>query len=82
MKVNRGEGVYYRHAIAQAVLYRESIRNATPLHFWFHDFDVAPTACRAAVVVHDFVNPKWQDRMRRLCALFDIELVTIDPRFA
>ena len=48
-----GIGGYYRHAISQAVLYRQFIRAATPLHAWFKDQDLDADDCRAAVVVPD-----------------------------
>lgn len=79
MKVNRSEGQYYRHAVAQAVLYRDFIRNATPLHFWFHKFDLDPTTCRAAVVVPTISTPGWHARLGAVCELFDVELVIVDP---
>jgi hypothetical protein len=79
MKVNRGEGQYYRHAVAQAVLYREFIRQATSLHFWFEKFGLDATRCRAAVVVPTIGSPVFGDRLRALCDLFDVALVTVDP---
>ena len=48
------EGQYYRHAVAQAVLYRDFIRKATALHLWFDHYDLDATLCRAAVVVPEF----------------------------
>ena len=82
MKVNRSEGQYYRHAVAQAVLYREFIREATPLHFWFAGFDLAPTECRAAVVVPTISTPEWQAPLEALCRLFDVPLVVVDASAA
>ncbi len=50
-----GEGQYYRHALTQAVLYREFIRNAVAFHPWFQGLDqgqpaLQPKFCQAAVV--------------------------------
>ncbi len=52
MKVeNQSVGLHYRHAIAQAVLYRHFIRIATPLHPWFDGRGLRAEACEAVVVV-------------------------------
>ncbi|WP_457202666.1 hypothetical protein [Nocardioides sp. HB32] len=82
MKVNRSEGQYYRHAVVQAVLYRHFIRRATPLHFWFDQFGLDPTLCRAAVVVPTVRTQMWQDRLSALCALFGVDLVVVDEAAA
>lgn len=82
MKVKRSEGQYYRHAVVQAVLYRHFIRHATPLHFWFDQFDLDPTLCRAAVVVPTIRTRRWQDRLAALCELFDVDLVIVDESAA
>ena len=42
MKVRLSEGQYYRHAVAQAVLYRDFIRKATALHPWFDTTSSTP----------------------------------------
>lgn len=86
MKVEGGGGTgqYYRHGIAQSVLYREFIQAATPLHPWFENQHLDPTACRAALVVPEPArDPK--DRMaavRALCDLFEVTLVLVPPRYA
>jgi hypothetical protein len=81
MKVQGGAGVgqYYRHAVVQAVLYRQFIRGATPLHRWFESQDLEATACRAAVVVPQLPagSQQWRIRLQRLCALFDVALVEV-----
>jgi len=82
MKVNRSEGQYYRHAVVQAVLYRHFIRHATPLHFWFDQFGLDPTLCRAAVVVPTIRTNRWQARLAALCEMFDVELVIVDESSA
>jgi hypothetical protein len=78
---NSGVASYYRHAVSQAVLYREFIRRATHLAPWFERFGLDHTACRAAVVVPEFraEHTIWKDRLTRVCAVFDVELVTV-PR--
>ena len=45
-----GQGQYYRHAITQAVLYREFFRHATDMHGWFRDLGLEPTDFQGAVV--------------------------------
>ncbi len=85
MKVQGGAGVgqYYRHAVAQAVLYREFIRRASPLHDpWFTVRGLDATACEAAVVVPQMTNPKqaqWRDRVVRLCEVFGVAFVEVAP---
>jgi hypothetical protein len=87
MKVEGGAGVgqYYRHAVAQAVLYREFIRRATPLHPWFDAQELDASRCQAAVVVPRLMNPRherWRDHVTRLCAAFEVAFVEVDPSHA
>ena len=86
MKVNGGGGVgrYYRHAIAQAVLYREFIRQASPLHFWFEQQDLDATGCQAAVVIPEFstASDRWRPRLQALSDLFGVALVEVDNEYA
>lgn len=87
MKVQGGAGVgqYYRHAVAQAVLYREFIRQATPLHFWFEERGLSASACEAAVVVPEVTNPRharWREHVARLCEAFGLAFVEVDPSHA
>lgn len=87
MKVQGGGGVgqYYRHAVAQAVLYREFIRQATPLHPWFDARGLESAKCEAAVVVPRMTNPRhaqWRDRVARLCEAFGVTFVEVDPEHA
>ncbi|WP_167043427.1 hypothetical protein [Salinibacterium sp. ZJ454] len=84
LKVPAGGGVgrYYRHGIAQAVLYRHYIRSATPLHplFASQQPPLDPTACRAALVVPRLQpGTGWRDRHRALASQFDVELVEVAP---
>ena len=44
-----GGGSYFRHSVAQAVLYREFIRRAEGLHPWFHERQLDPLKCQAVV---------------------------------
>lgn len=86
MKVQGASGVgqYYRHAIVQAVLYREFIRNAKPLHSWFDDHGLDATACEAAVVIPEIrgAQARWLPRLEDLCAVFDVRLVQVPPEHA
>ena len=79
-------GGYYRHAISQAVLYREFIRAGTPLHFWFTGQDLDAEDCRAAVVVPDLTagNARRDHRadLQSICKLFDVELIEVDRQDA
>lgn len=85
MKVRGSGGVggYYRHAIAQAVLYRHFIRSASALDPWFASRGLDRLACRAAVVVPDLdAQPAWRDRLRAVCDLVDVALVEVPHQFA
>jgi len=86
MKVadSAGVGQYYRHAIAQAVLYREFIKRATPLHWWFDAKNLTAGHCKGAVVVPKLTgaNAVWRDGLQRLCRTFDIDLIEVDPASA
>ncbi|MBN1093433.1 hypothetical protein JKP75_13195 [Blastococcus sp. TML/M2B] len=85
MKVRGGGGVggYYRHAVAQAVLYRQFIRSASPLDPWFSRHGLDRTAVRAAVAVPVLdEQPVWRDRLQGLCDLMDVELVQVPHEYA
>jgi hypothetical protein len=85
MKVRGSGGVggYYRHAVAQAVLYRHFIRSADALNPWFASRGLDRLACRAAVVVPDLdAQPAWRERLRAVCDLVDVELVEVPHHFA
>jgi hypothetical protein len=81
-----GIGGYYRHAISQAVLYRQFIRAVTPLHGWFQDQDLDAEDCRAAVVVPDLTadNARRDHRadLQNICELFDVELIEVNRQHA
>ncbi|MFW6773177.1 hypothetical protein ACOACO_02755 [Nocardioides sp. CPCC 205120] len=86
MKVagSAGVGSYYRQAVTQAVLYREFIRRATPLHFWFEERGLEAARCEAAVVVPRLppAQEKWRTRLQALTAYFGAEFVEVDPAHA
>ena len=86
MKVagSAGVGQYYRHAIAQAVLYREFIKRATPLHWWFDAKNLTAGHCKGAVVVPKLTgaNAVWRAGLQQLCRTFDIDLIEVDPASA
>jgi len=63
---SQGEGQYYRHALTQALLYREFIRSAVELHPWLINnmpglATSGPLWCQAAVAF-----PKLQSRRKNL----------------
>lgn len=78
-----GTGKYYRHAVAQAVLYREFIRQATPLAPWFERHGLDQRECRAAVVVPEFGRPDdvKKQRLAAVCRAFGVALICV-PRAA
>ena len=82
MKVRGSQGVgqYYRHAVHQAVLYREFIRTATPLAPWFDRQGLIQAECRAAVVTpqgHGRVAAHL-DNARRVAAAFGVDFLTVE----
>lgn len=79
-----GPGQYYRHAVHQAVLYRQFIRTASPLKDWFDRYELNQAACRAAVVVPDFTpaQVQWEDRLTKVCDAFDVDLIRVPRHFA
>lgn len=86
MKVRGAQGVgqYYRHAVHQAVLYREFIRTATPLASWFERQGLAQAGCRAAVVTPqgDGRVAEHLNNARRVAAAFGVDFLTVDERAA
>lgn len=73
-----GQASYYRHAVAQAVLYREFIRTAKPLYGWFKAQGLNPKDCRAAVAVPEFRGPRHERLLRDLTAsAADFDVVVI-----
>jgi hypothetical protein len=78
-----GTGRYYRHAVAQAVLYREFIRHATPLSQWFARHGLDQCECRAAVAVPEFARAgdMKEQRLAAVCRAFGVQLLRV-PRGA
>jgi len=81
LKINRsaGGGEYYRHAITQAVLYRDFIKTAKQLWPWFESQGMNAVACKGVVSF-----PKMAQRQknvirqhRRISELFGIEIVEL-----
>ncbi|MBP7126866.1 hypothetical protein KBD49_10935 [Myxococcota bacterium] len=75
-----GQASYYRHAVAQAVLYREFIRTARPLHGWFQTQGLQARECRAAVAVPEFRGPRRDRLLRDLMASaadFDVAVIPL-----
>ncbi len=78
-----GQGEYYRHAIAQAVLYRHFVRTASSHSAWFAALGLAKEKCAAAVAI-----PALEGRgsdvasiraaLVRTANLFDVQLVELD----
>ena len=74
---------YYRHAICQAVLYREFIRHATSFFPWFERHGLDPTQCRAAIA---FPKPSRLNQtaevgladIQWLADLFQVKVITLD----
>ncbi|MEJ2727758.1 MAG: hypothetical protein P8185_04460 [Deltaproteobacteria bacterium] len=75
-----GQG--YRHAITQAVLYREFIKNATELHPWFFEKNIDPLSCQAAVAFPKMQTiPKHQMLLKYhkdVAKAFGIEVIEIE----
>ena len=86
IKVQGGGGVgqYYRHAIAQAVLYRQFIRTATPLKQWFDDYQLDQTRCRAAIVVPKLEESprRWAQRLTAVASALDVAFIQVPPAAA
>ena len=83
---SRGQG--YRHAITQAVLYREFIRRAKDVHPWFTNQKLDAELCQAAVafpMMENKDNPAEHQKLRKLfqqhkkvADAFGVEIVEID----
>jgi hypothetical protein len=75
-----GAGVYYRHGVAQAVLYRHFIRSATPVHAWFAEASMDAAACRACLAVSRALPAATaqMQALRILAGKFDVSVAEID----
>jgi hypothetical protein len=65
---SRGQG--YRHAITQAVLYREFIRRAKGVHLWFTNQKLNAELCQAAVAFPRMENEDKPAKHLKLRKLF------------
>jgi len=74
-------GEDYRHAITQAVLYREFIRRAKELHSWFERQSLDASQCRAAIAFPKMEsNQKQQELLRHhqeVARAFGVEVIEI-----
>ena len=77
-----GAGQYFRHAVGQAVLYREFIRRAAGLHPWFQEQGLDPHKCEAVVVMpcSEVAEGDRQllEHVRYLADLFSVRVVVLD----
>jgi len=78
---SRGQG--FRHAITQAVLYREFIRRTKKVHPWFEKRGIKPVECSAVVAFPEFtnndeiINEKLLEQLKKVGNAFDVEIVEI-----
>jgi hypothetical protein len=78
---SRGQG--YRHAITQAVLYREYVRRTEKVHHWFRQKGLAPDKCRAVVAFPEMtkgdkkINQMLLDQLTLVGNAFGVEIVEI-----
>ena len=75
-----GQG--YRHAITQAVLYREFVKNATDLHPWFIEKKLDPARCQAAIAFPK-IGPGSKHQMylkhhKNVAKAFGVEVIEIN----
>ncbi len=86
IKIQGGTGVggYYRHAVAQAVLYRHFIRQARPLQPWFDKYDLHRQDCQAAILVPTMDGPlsEWRTRLTAVANLWELPVVEIEHKCA
>ena len=77
---SRGAG--YRHAITQAVLYREFIRTASDLYPWFESKRLDPKKCQAAVAFPKMgEDPKSRsilNQHKEVAEAFGVEVIELD----
>ncbi|MCA1792803.1 MAG: hypothetical protein LC660_02840 [Desulfobacteraceae bacterium] len=74
-------GQDYRHAVTQAVLYREFIKKASSMHEWFSGLGLTASECRSAVAFPkmEFVNHKQKllRQHQKVAEAFDIRIIEI-----
>lgn len=82
LKVDLGQGEYYRDGIVQVALYREYVLRAQALDAWFARHRLDRTACRAVLIVPRLTGPdaaELERRHRAVAALLGVELATNAP---
>lgn len=77
LKVSNGQE--YRHAITQAVLYREFIKRETRLHSWFKKRipSLDASKCRAGVVFQKTLPERIMRMHERVATVFGIEVLKL-----
>lgn len=72
-------GQYYRHAITQAVLYREFVKKATGLRRWFEKHNLDQATCRAVVAfpLDTRSSTTSLQELSALAELFEVEVVPL-----
>lgn len=69
-----GQGTHFRHAVSQAVLYRRYLRTASGLSPYFTRQGLEPSTTKAAVAVPASAARTAVAKLRRVAALFDVEV--------
>lgn len=79
-----GLRAYYRHAISQAVLYRQFIKTATPLKDWFDRYGLDQAKVRGGVVLPELTakDADLTARQAALCAMFGLDLFWVPSDYA
>ena len=69
----------YRQAVTQAVLYREYLRNAKDLHFWFKEQNLDPSRFQAAVAFPRLKGARIKDQagVFHLATDFGVEVIEL-----
>lgn len=85
LKVDTGsQGQYYHHAITQAVLYREFLRQAGPLHKWFCGRGLDPSKTRAAIAfpqMKDGTDSNRMPQLTRTARVFNVEVIQLQRKW-
>jgi hypothetical protein len=85
LKVDVGQGEYYRDGIVQVALYREYVRRAARLLPWFERYGLDATSCRAALVIPSLRGPDaaaLEADHRQVAHLLGVTLETCAPTVA
>lgn len=75
-----GQRQYYRHGIAQAVLYRHFIRTARDLHSWFEGYGLEPKECQAAVAFPQLQGPgadRRRSEHKSIAQMFGVQIAEL-----